>query len=91
MRTRDGRRYSRGSLRLPDGFIAGAVGAGDAFCAGMLYGLHEGWDRLRSARLGTCCAAACLSQAGATEGVGRLSEVLELGERFAEREPPVQC
>jgi sugar/nucleoside kinase (ribokinase family) len=30
------------SLRLPDKFIAGTAGAGDAFCAGVLLGLHEG-------------------------------------------------
>ena len=29
------------SLCLPDGFIKGSVGAGDAFCAGCLYGILE--------------------------------------------------
>jgi sugar/nucleoside kinase (ribokinase family) len=85
-----GRRWSRGSLALPDGFIAGAVGAGDAFCAGMLYGLHEGWDVMDMAQLANCCAAASLSAPGASEGVKPLEEVLQLARRFGERPPPVR-
>lgn len=90
MRDQSGRRYSRGSLKLPKGYIAGAVGAGDAFCAGMLYGLHEGWDVLDAAGLGNCCAAASLSRPGASEGVLPLEETLGLANRFGERNPPVQ-
>jgi sugar/nucleoside kinase (ribokinase family) len=89
MRDRSGRRYARGSLALPEGYIAGAVGAGDAFCAGMLYGLHEGWDLLETAGLAGCCAAASLSRPGASEGVQPLEETLRLAKRFGERKPPV--
>ena len=32
----------RPSLKLPPGFIKNTVGAGDAFCAGMLYALNRG-------------------------------------------------
>lgn len=90
MRDSKGRRYALGSLRLPEGYIAGATGAGDAFCAGMLYGLHEEWPMDEAARLGTCCAAASLSKPGASEGVGPLEQVMELGKRFGERPPPVR-
>jgi len=89
MRDRDGRRYSRGSLVLPEGYIAGAVGAGDAFCAGMLYGLHEGWDVFETAGLASCCAAASLSCPGASEGVQPLVETLRLAKKFGERKSPV--
>jgi sugar/nucleoside kinase (ribokinase family) len=89
MRDRAGRRYSRGSLQLPEGYIAGAVGAGDAFCAGMLLGLHEGWEVVEAAGLGSCCAAASLSRPGASEGVLPLEETLGLAKRFGERLPPV--
>lgn len=89
LRNREGKRLSQGSLRLPEGYIAGAVGAGDAFCAGMLYGLHEEWPLERTAVLATCCAAASLSRPGASEGVMPLDETLELGERFGHRSPPV--
>lgn len=90
VRTCTGHRFSRGSLTLPKGFIAGSVGAGDAFCAGMLYGSHEGWSIEDCAHLGTCCAAASLSAPGASEGLGPLSDVLGLGKRYPERTPPVQ-
>jgi len=89
MRDRAGHRYSRGSLVLPEGYIAGAVGAGDAFCAGMLYGLHEGWNVLDAAGLASCCAAASLSCPGASEGVQPLEETLKLAAQFGERKPPV--
>jgi sugar/nucleoside kinase (ribokinase family) len=89
MRDRSGRRYSRGSLMLPDGYIVGAVGAGDAFCAGMLYGIHEGWDVMDAAGLASCCAAASLSCPGASEGVKPLEETLGLAAKFGERKPPV--
>jgi sugar/nucleoside kinase (ribokinase family) len=77
-----------GSLVLPPGFIKSTVGAGDAFCAGMLYGIHEGWEYGRAARLGCACAAASLSACGATDGVRPLAEVLQLGQQYPEREPP---
>jgi len=88
LRERSGRRAARGSLRLPDGYVAGAVGAGDAFCAGMLYGLHEGWDPMEAGHLGSCCAAASLAAADASSGVRPLEETLNLGRRFGERPPP---
>lgn len=78
-----------GSLELPEGFIGASVGAGDAFCAGMLLGLHEGLALDACARLGNRCAAASLSRAGASEGVGPLKQVQELGAAFRERPAPL--
>jgi sugar/nucleoside kinase (ribokinase family) len=89
LRTRDGRKYSCGSLSVPQDYIKGTVGAGDAFCAGMLYGLHEGWDPVKTLKLGSCAAAACLSQPGASDGLMPLNKVLELADRFPEKNPPV--
>ena len=89
-RDRSGKCHSRGSLELPEGFIRGSVGAGDAFCAGMLYGLHEGWDHVDAGWLGTCCAAACLSCNNATDGLRPIPDVLELGKQFPERPAPVE-
>ena len=68
------------SLKLPEGYIKGTVGAGDAFCAGVLYGAEKGWGLAESVRLGTCAAAASLSEAGATEGMRPAAEVLKLAE-----------
>lgn len=73
---------SLSSLRLPEGYIKGSVGAGDAFCAGVLYGAHKKWSLEESIRLGICTAAASLSEPGATEGVGSLEDVMKLEEKF---------
>lgn len=89
LRTKEGKQYAQGSLNLPDNYIKGTVGAGDAFCAGMLYGLHEGWDPAKTLKLGSCAAAACLAQPGATDGLLPLNKVMELGDRFPENDPPV--
>lgn len=73
---------SLNSLRLPKGYIKGTVGAGDAFCAGVLYGAEKQWSLGESIRLGICTAAASLSEPGATEGVGSVEQVMKLGSRF---------
>ncbi|MFW6181650.1 MAG: carbohydrate kinase family protein, partial [Spirochaetota bacterium] len=57
---RDGESLYLPSHRMPDGSIKGTVGAGDAFCAGMLYGLHEEWDLERCMRLANAMAGVCL-------------------------------
>ncbi len=89
LRTRDGKRLSRGSLVLPENYIKGTVGAGDAFCAGMLYGLHEDWGHEEAMVLGACSAAASLAQPDATAGMAPLAELMELGRKLPERNPPV--
>ncbi len=89
LRTRTGRRLARGSLALPPDFIQGTAGAGDAFCAGLLWGLHEGWDPGDAMHIGACAAAACLRHPSTTDGMAPLDVVRELGRRFPEREPPV--
>jgi len=46
------------SLKLEKGFIKGTVGAGDAFCAGCLYGIYNGMDAqtmLEFASGAACC------------------------------------
>jgi sugar/nucleoside kinase (ribokinase family) len=70
------------SLKLPAKHIAGTAGAGDAFCAGVLLGLHEGWDVSRCLLTGVCMAAASLSDATCTAGVKALKNSLGLAKRF---------
>jgi sugar/nucleoside kinase (ribokinase family) len=81
-RTRRGEDYWQSSLRLPEGYIGGTAGAGDAFCAGVLLGLHEGWEIPRCLRIGVCIAAASLAQPTCTEGVKSLSTSLALARKF---------
>ena len=58
------------------------TGAGDAFCAGVLYGLHEGWDLQRCLLTGVCIAAASLADATCTAGVRPLKTSLALAKKF---------
>ncbi len=60
---------------LPE-HIVSPVGAGDAFCAGCLYGLHEGWTPERSLTLGHRAAATSLKGATATDGIPPLRDLM---------------
>jgi len=77
-RTADGQEVWQPALRLPNGYIKGAAGAGDAFCAGLLFGLHERWPIQEGLRLGVCAAAKSLSRPGCTEACTTLAETLAL-------------
>ena len=82
VRTVEGEEVWQPALALPDGYIQGAAGAGDAFCAGVLYGIHEGWPIAESLRLAVCAAAKSLSRPGCTEACTTLAETLALAEEF---------
>ncbi len=71
------------SLRLPDGWIRGSVGAGDAFCAGMLYALMKGMDPESSLRLASCAAACNLASPDSIGGARSLAETMQLDGRFS--------
>jgi sugar/nucleoside kinase (ribokinase family) len=81
-RTRKGDDFWQSSLQLPPKYITGTAGAGDAFCAGVLFGLHEGWDLQRCLLTGVCIASASLSDATCTSGVKSLSTSLALARKF---------
>jgi sugar/nucleoside kinase (ribokinase family) len=87
VRTRKGDDFWQASLNLPAKFIAGTAGAGDAFCAGVLYGLHEGWELQRCLLTGVCSAAASLSHPTCTEGMLDLAGCLALAKKFRARPP----
>lgn len=80
-----GRFSSAGSLELPDGWIVGSTGAGDAFCAGMLYSFLRGMSPEEGMRLASCAAACNLSVPGSVDGARSLAETLELDKEFNRR------
>lgn len=86
-RTRDGKDHWQPSLKVADKHIAGTAGAGDAFCAGVLLGLHEGWELQRSLLTGVCAAAASLSDPTCTGGMKPLAQVEALKKKFGVRPP----
>lgn len=81
-RNRRGEDIWQAALKLPPKYIAGTAGAGDAFCAGVLLGLHEGWELQRSLLTGVCLAAASLSDPTCTAGVKSLNTSLALARKF---------
>jgi sugar/nucleoside kinase (ribokinase family) len=85
---RSGTAWRQGSVQLPAGFVQGATGAGDAFAAGLLMGIHDGASSPESLRLAVCAAAMCLSHPATSDGMRPISECLELGQRFGFRSPP---
>jgi sugar/nucleoside kinase (ribokinase family) len=66
------------SHKCPKGYIASVVGAGDAFCAGMLYGIHEGWELERSMRFANAMAAVCLTDMTTSGGMKSVGETLQV-------------
>lgn len=78
----DGNYFEVFSLKLPEGYIKGTVGAGDAFCAGILYAAEMGMAMEEALKLGACSAAASLSEVSASDGVKTVAEVLKLHELY---------
>lgn len=70
------------SLNVPETQIVGAVGAGDAFAAGVLTGFHEGWPIGKCLELGVCTAASSLFAATSSDAVVSINESLLLVEKF---------
>lgn len=67
------------AVRVSADLIAGTAGAGDAFCAGFLLGLHEDWDVSDCLELGVCTAAASLRDATCSAAVEPWKNCLALG------------
>ncbi len=82
---RDGSWDEHGSVILPNGYIKGAAGAGDAFTAGVLHAWHENQPVKDALKLGVCAAAANLGDETCTGGMRPLDECLALGEKYGFR------
>lgn len=84
-RTRKGDDFWQSAVKLPIKAVTGTAGAGDAFCAGVLLGLHEGWELAQCLELAVCAAAACLAEATCTDGMRPMAATLQLGKRYRYR------
>jgi ribokinase len=58
--------------------VADTTGAGDAFCAGFMYGLIKNKSLHECGRLGNFVASRCIREAGAREGLPKLSDLKEM-------------
>ena len=73
---RNGEVSKRPSVKVEQTEIAGATGAGDAFYAGMLFGLHEGWSLGSCLDLGNAAAATSLHSPTTSAGIRPWAECL---------------
>ena len=85
--TKDGDVYAKASLEVPANEIKGGNGAGDAFAAGLLYGLHEGWPIDEGLSLALCAAASALRSVSTTAAVGSIAECQALAKAWGWRTP----
>src|SRR5215217_130237 len=77
------------SLYIPASKIQGAVGAGDAFAAGVLFGLHDEKDMKACLELGICAAASSLFAATSSDGILPADECLLLSKVHGFRDEAV--
>ena len=70
------------SYKLPEGYIKGTTGAGDAFCAGALLGIHEELSDVEILNMATIAATGALSTADATSGLKTHKELKEICKDF---------
>lgn len=82
----DGQTHYQPSINMPAEKIAGASGAGDAFAAGVLAGVHSNKDITECLNLGVCAAASSLFEPTSSDGILPSAECLKLAQLFGYRE-----
>ncbi len=82
----DGGAWRLGSVRVPPEHVRSTVGAGDAFAAGVVYGLHEERAVEECLRLGTCSAAVSLAGRSTSDSLRPAADCLAYGERMGYRD-----
>jgi sugar/nucleoside kinase (ribokinase family) len=65
------------SVKVPQEEIIGTVGAGDAFYAGMLFGIHENWPLDKSLALANASAATSLHSATTSSSIRSWKDCLQ--------------
>ena len=70
------------SLCIPNEEIKGNVGAGDAFCAGCLYGLYNGYDDKTILEFASSAAACSLFAVNSTDGMKSKQEILSMSQKY---------
>lgn len=73
---RSGEKAFAPSVNVPKSEIVGTVGAGDAFYAGMLFGLHEDWPLDQCLALANASAATSLHSATTSASIRPLKDCL---------------
>lgn len=70
------------SLKIPKEEIKGSVGAGDAFCAGCLYGLFNNYSDTQLLEFASAVAACNLFGADSVSGMRTRNEIFDVMEKY---------
>lgn len=76
------------SLEIPDHEIKGSVGAGDAFCAGCLYGIYHNWTDREILEFASASAACNLFAENSVDGARSKDEIFAVKSRYARKRIP---
>lgn len=71
------------SLAVPEEKIKGSVGAGDAFCAGALYGIYNDFDDRHILRFASAAAACSLFSKDSTGGMSAAGEIEKMDKIYS--------
>ena len=64
-------------MGVVDQEFAGNTGAGDAFTSGLLYGIHEGWDKGKCLKFASAAAAISLGSMTCTDAMREEKYILD--------------
>lgn len=73
------------SLKIPSEEIKGSVGAGDAFCAGALYRIYNGYEDEKLLEFASAAAASNLFAENSVDGMLPREEIEKLAEKYGRR------
>ncbi|MGM9682814.1 MAG: PfkB family carbohydrate kinase [Eubacteriales bacterium] len=79
------------SLQLPAGFIKGSIGAGDAFCAGCLFGIYRELCDREILEFASGAAACNLTAEDSVSGMRSKEEIRKLIASFPRRDISFDC
>ncbi len=79
---RNGDFILQGSINMPKDAIIGTTGAGDAFAAGVLYGIHEDYSMEESLKMGMRCAASCLTDTSCSDGIVEYDKCINMTNEY---------
>ncbi len=70
------------SLEIPRDFIKGTTGAGDAFCAGSLFGIYNNYTDKEILEFASMCAGVSLSSVDAVSGLCSHDKIVDICKKF---------
>ncbi|MBN2103514.1 carbohydrate kinase family protein [bacterium] len=85
LQTQQGETVCQPSLQLPDNFIVGSTGAGDSFCAAVIYGIYQKWDFHDMMHFAVCAGAQNLRDLSSTGAMTKWQKVITLYDKFSKQ------